>query len=301
MSQGIPTEPGNKASVTSALNSRFDLYPNGATPCDATTGDNCPSENTSKDLAKTEEVVISLPKGTLPAPTNPGCGAIGSSVPNGSTSNSTDTNGFVQGTAAKGLTRDICHTAGNCTPNAKFGDGEWARATYFAANHPGELAAAATWAGKSSTAVTGPTALTRYDVHKWELASKAARLATKQTDLTDYSNYKKTTGQTDKYTFTNQCTYPQPVNATPVVPSTSQKDRRILTAAAVDCTGLNGKSDVIVKQWVDLLLVEPSLARTSPYATDKEQIYAEIIGVAKLPNGNSAFQNYLRQRPRLLR
>jgi hypothetical protein len=38
-----------------------------------------------------------------------------------------------------------------------------------------------------------------------------------------------------------------------------------------------------------------------PYATGKEQIYVEIAGVAKLPNGNSAFQNYLRQRPRLLR
>jgi hypothetical protein len=85
------------------------------------------------------------------------------------------------------------------------------------------------------------------------------------------------------------------------VPSSSQKDRRVLTVAAVDCTGVNGKSDVIVKQWVDVFLVEPSLSRTAPYATDKEQIYVEIIGVAKLPNGNSAFQNYLRQRPRLLR
>ena len=56
-----------------------------------------------------------------------------------------------------------------------------------------------------------------------------------------------------------------------------------------------------VKQFLDVFLVEPSLSRTTPYATDKEQIYAEIISVAKLPNGNSAFQNYLRQRPRLLR
>jgi len=107
-----------------------------------------------------------------------------------------------------------------------------------------------------------------------------------------------------KYTFTNRCTYPEPVNGTGVPASTSQKDRRVLTVAAVDCTDLNGKGDVIVKQWVDVFLVEPSLTRTTPtsaYATGKEQIYVEVIGVAKRPNGQSAFQYYLRQRPRLLR
>jgi Flp pilus assembly protein TadG len=299
MSDGIPTEPGNKASVTDALNSRFDLYPAGQSTCNPANGDFCPAENTGKDLTKTKEVVISLPKGTTPAPMNPGCDDVGATVIG--KSNSTDTNGFVQGNTAKGLTRDICHISSTCSPNAKFGDGEWARAAYFAANHVGELGAAATWAGKDSTAVKGPTALMRYDVYKWELADKAVRLATKQTDLTDYANYKKTTGQTDKYTFTNQCTYPHPVNGTGIASSATQKDRRVLTVAAVDCTGLNGKSDVIVKQWVDVFLVEPSLTRTVPYATGKEQIYVEIAGVAKLPNGNSAFQNYLRQRPRLLR
>ena len=110
---------------------------------------------------------------------------------------------------------------------------------------------------------------------------------------------------TTTYTFTNRCSHPQPrVVGNAVIPSATQKDRRVLTVAAVDCTGLNGKSDVIVQQWVDVLLVEPSLARTAPpsaYASGKEQIYIEIIGVAKLPNGNSAFQNYLRQRARLLR
>ena len=50
MNDGIPTEPGNKASVTSALNSRFDLYLKTASACDPSNGDFCPSENTGKDL-----------------------------------------------------------------------------------------------------------------------------------------------------------------------------------------------------------------------------------------------------------
>ena len=290
MSDGIPTEPGNKASVTDALNSRFDLYPAGQSTCKPANGDFCPAENTGKDLIKTEEVVISVPTGTSPAPTNPGCGAIGATVIG--KSNATDTGGFVQGTIAKGMPRDTYHI-NNCPNCSKFGDGAWDRAAYFAAVHPSDsVSAVATSVGKTATT------LIRYDVYKWELADKANRLAKKSTQL---SVDKKTTGPTEKYTFTNQCTYPQPVNGTGVAPSSTQKDRRVLTVAAVDCTGLNGKSDVIVKQWVDVFLVEPSLTRTSPYATGKEQIYIEIVGVAKLPNGNSAFQNYLRQRPRLLR
>ena len=56
-----------------------------------------------------------------------------------------------------------------------------------------------------------------------------------------------------------------------------------------------------VLRWMDLFLVEPSLTRTSPYSTGKEQIYVEIIGVAKQANGAPASQYYLRQRPRLIR
>jgi Flp pilus assembly protein TadG len=293
MSDGIPTEPGNKASVTDALNSRFDLYPAGQSTCNPANGDFCPAENTGKDLIKTEESEVDGPEGTPPA--NPGCGAAGAKILN--TSNATDRFGFVQGTAAKGLPRDTYHI-NNCPNCSKFGDGAWDRAAYIAAVHPADsVAAIAAAVGKTATT------LIRYDVYKWELADKANRLATKGVDLTPSPvPYKKkgSTG-TGTYTFTNQCSYPQPKNGTPVAPSSTQKDRRVLTVAAVDCTGLNGKSDVIVKQWVDVFLVEPSLTRTSPYATGKEQIYIEIVGVAKLPNGNSAFQNYLRQRPRLLR
>jgi Flp pilus assembly protein TadG len=293
-SAGIPTEPGNKASVTGALNSRFDLYPASASACDPSTGDYCPAENTRKDLLMTEQVAVTQPAAAA-APTDPGCGASGAKVIG--KSNSTDTNGFVQTAAAQGFTRDLYHINGGAS---NFGDGIWDRASYFAALHSGQLSAAATWAGKTTSTVT------RYDVYRWELADRPNRLAKVQTDTTDYNPasqtyYKKVKGVNATYTFTNQCAYPFPKTGTGVAATATQKDRRVLTVAAVDCTGLNGKSNVVVKNWIDVFLVEPSLDRTAPYSTGKSEIYGEIIGVAKKPDGQSAFQYYLRQRPRLIR
>jgi Flp pilus assembly protein TadG len=293
MTEGIPTEPGNKASVTDTLNSRFDLYPNASKACVAATGDYCPSENTHKDLAKTKEVEVkNWDKPPAAPPPNPGC--VGGTVIN--TSNSVDTSGFSLGLPPPGLPRDDTHIAGSTN---KFGDGVWGRDNYLSLTHGTNATTVAAAVGK--TAAT----LTRYDVYKWELADKANRLAPKTINnvLPPVFNEQGKSGK-GTYTFTNRCTYPQPVNGTGIPSSTSQKDRRVLTVAAVDCTGANGKSDLIVKQWVDVFLVEPSLTRTtpsSPYATGKEQIYVEIIGVAKRPSGQSAFQYYLRQRPRLLR
>ncbi|MGH6658775.1 MAG: hypothetical protein ACREBP_11020, partial [Sphingomicrobium sp.] len=149
-SNGIPTEPGNKASVTDALNSRFDLYPVSASACNNSNGDFCPGQNTRKDLLMTEEAEIKQDK-TLPPPPNPGCGAAGAKVLN--KSNATDSNGFVQTSAAKGFTRDTCHPPDNC-PGGNFGNGSWDRSGYFDALHPGQLSAAATWAGKTSTTIT---------------------------------------------------------------------------------------------------------------------------------------------------
>lgn len=304
MSNGIPTEPGNKASVTDSLNSRFDLYPVASSSCNAGTGDYCPSENTHKDLARTYEAEVkNWEKPPAPPPPNPGCP---DPAPGGqkiiNSSNQTDTSGFSLPNAAAnpppGLPRDDVHWV--CSNCSKFGDGVWARDAYLGTTHGTNATTVAAAVGK--TAAT----LTRWDVYQWELANKASRLAKKQYNLTPDPIPFKEQGKSGKgtYTFTNRCTYPQPVNGTAVPASTSQKDRRMLTIAAVDCGGLNGKGNVIVEKWVDVFLVEPSLTRTtpnSPYATGKEQIYIEIIRAAQRPNGQSAFQYYLRQKPRLLR
>ncbi len=300
MSNGIPTEPGNKASVTDSLNSRFDLYPASANACNASTGNYCPSQNTQKDLAKTYEVDVNGTSGTVPTnPLDTNCaGTPGAKLVD--TSNSIDKNGgFSLGTPPQGMPRDDCHISGTCTPSAKFGNGTWGRDLYLGAINGTTASAVAAAIGKTTAT------LTRYDVYKWQLADAANRLKSKSIPVPGYPTFKANGASANgKWTFRNRCTFPQPVNGTGVAASTSQKDRRVLTVAAVDCTGMNGKSNVIVKEWVDVFLVEPSLTRTTPtsaYATGKEQIYVEIAGLAKKPNGQSAFQFYLRQRPRLIR
>jgi hypothetical protein len=205
-----------------------------------------------------------------------------------------------------GLPRDICHAVsmdGDCVlgsdSQSKFGDGRWDRAQYFAINHTaGQLATAATWAGKSSTAVSGPTALTRWDVYRWELSKLAAGTLTLSRSVGDM---RRTNPQGDEVGQPQpHSAYATPKCAAPLLSSSTVKDRRLLTAAVVNCTAQNvqGSAHVTPSGWVDIFLVEPSLDRTR---TGKDQIYVEVVGVSTRPNGESVFQYYLRQRPRLLK
>jgi len=272
----LVTEPGNKASVTTALNTRFDLYEPSAGTCNPGTGDYCPAQNTRKDFVK-KEVVKFLNMTSATPPANPGCGAAGATV--------TD---FEQRASAKGFTRDTCHINGSCSSN--FGDGVWDVSGYFAANHP------------TATVPSGASA-SRYNVYKWELTNKASYLPVQLTNSSDLPEVHETGPAKNPkydYTYTNYCAYPQPVNGTGVASSSTQKDRRIVTVASVDCTGLNGKGAVKVLQWVDVFLVEPSWNRTTPYSTGKSQIYGEIIGVATKPDGSNAFQYFSRNQPHLV-
>jgi hypothetical protein len=109
----------------------------------------------------------------------------------------------------------------------------------------------------------------------------------------------KSQGQRTTWTFLNKCGYPTPKNGTAVVPSAVQKDRRLLTVAIVDCTGQNGKFNAHVLRFADMFLTQPSLDRSN--VTGKDQIYVELVRIAERPNGQSAFQYYLRQRPRLIK
>ena len=281
--EGTPTEPGNQASVTKFLNTRFDLYEPSVTACNSSTGDFCPAEDVMKDLSRTE--VVKIDAGSTP-PANPGCGDPTATVSD-----------FAYDGTAVAFTRDSnqasCLTSDNSCP--KFGNKDWDEAAYVAANHPSTTASAiATAMGK--TVAT----LMRYDVYQWEKSDKPNRLPSKLLNPSDPPDIKqKGNSGNYTYTFTNRCSYPQPKNGTAVVAGTNQKDRRLLTVAVVDCTGANGKFDAKVLRFADLFLVQPSIDRGS--FTGKDQIYAEIVRIAERANGQSAFQYYLRQRPRLLK
>jgi hypothetical protein len=180
-----------------------------------------------------------------------------------------------------GMPRDICHavsTDGDCggaTVKDRFGDGNWDRSLYFSVTHSAaDLSAAASWAGKTTST------LTRYDVYKWELATVG-----KLNDLTAGAGY---------------YAYSAPKCATGIDESTTQKDRRVLTVAVVDCQAgqVKGSSPVKVKKWVDMFLVEPSLNRPR---TGQDQIYVEIIGDATKPGGGNSYQYYSRNKPYLIK
>jgi len=180
-----------------------------------------------------------------------------------------------------GMPRDICHavsTDGDCggaTVKDRFGDGNWDRSLYFSVTHSAaDLSAAASWAGKTTST------LTRYDVYKWELATVG-----KLNDLTAGAGY---------------YAYSAPKCATGIGESTTQKDRRVLTVAVVDCQAgqVKGSSPVKVKKWVDMFLVEPSLNRPR---TGQDQIYVEIIGDATKPGGGNSYQYYSRNKPYLIK
>ena len=283
---GTSTEPGNQASVTNFLNTRFDLYAPSVTACNAATGDYCPAENVRKDMYKLETFEINGTSGTIPP--RPVCGA---------TVDLKSTADFTQSSTVPELPRDTVHNSCAVNSNScnKIGDGVWGRDAYIAAVLPGYTTATlATAVGKT------PTTLTRWDVYQFELADKANRMQATLINTSDPATFKATGNSgSGKWTWVNQCAYPFPKNGIGVASSGSQKDRRLLTVAVVDCTGASGKFDAKVLRFADMLLTQPSLDRGS--TTGKDQIYTEIVRVSQKPSGQSAFQFYLRQRARLLK
>lgn len=287
----LKTKTGNNASVTRGLNTRFDIYDNGLTSyCAAGNGNCSPAQNVRKDL-------IHLAFGNGQQQSN-NCRVDGGNDPwtipsvgyVGQASTPIPTN--------MGLPRDECHatsSTGTCS-GGRFGNGNWNRTLYFAVNHPGvSVSVAQAWAGRATE-----SELSRYDVYRWEIATNrlADRAAETRRRLNGQGN---PVGQPlQNYAFAS------PKCAASVAPSSSQKDRRLLTAAVVNCTADNVQGATTLRNivnWVDLLYVEPSISRTygGVTYTRPDQIYVEVVGVAERPGGGTAFQYYQRQQPRLLK
>jgi hypothetical protein len=169
-----------------------------------------------------------------------------------------------------------------------IGDGDWDFDAYMAANHPGVTA----------EDIGGTT---RYAVYQWELQNDLDPRPVSDTMTTET---KKIKGQDRKvWTFTKQCSFRNPVYGSTAYPA--QKDRRILTVVAADCTNLNGVGnayeDFTILRAFDIFVTEPSLDRPAPRASDNKEIYGEIIGPAEPFQGGSGFQYYARAKPYLVR
>ena len=306
------TEPGNK-NATDAINTRMDVYAgsnkNDAANCVPSTGAACPSQNTRKDMTLTMTYEIQVKK-TDPVPTPGNCGmaATGNGNPNPKVTYST---AWAQTGAARQFGRDNCHYNGTCPVSGgaqNFGDGNWDRAGYLAANHPGVSASTiAAAVGGGATA----TNLTRYQVYQWEIANLGSGALDPMEIGTTPPPTFKDNGNNRTYTFTKQCAFNKPRFA--AAASSAVKDRRVLPVVAADCTNLKGKGsafeDYVILRVFNIFLTEPSLQRSAAQTgiagatagTDDKEIYGEVIGPGDTFGSGGGFQYYARNKPYLVR
>lgn len=271
----VDTEPGNMASVTEALNTRFDVY-DGDNAC--ISGGTCPpSLNARKDLVRDADAngvnACKIQQQGWQEPTI---------VYDPSRPELTPT--------AMGHPRDVCHALEGGTCEFGFGDGMWHRDTYFRTHYlrteAGSRGAAANtrWNSSDWQINTGLSATaTRYQVYQWELAN-AGRVIDGVQVLGP--SPVGATGNTAVNHGTPICSQLQRNGGfgTGTVPSAAVADRRRLSVAIVNCLANNvsgNKSGVPVQRWMDVFLVEPSLQRKAEggrRGTGQDQIYVEVIG-----------------------
>lgn len=284
----VITEPGFRTKETPALNTRFDIpfnVQNDRRDCDSTgTGDFCPAEGVGKNYVLMEEHSIETGSATplaLGDPVIPACSAAPATRNNKWISFADKTLAMPAGNQLQfsSLRMDTCFYNGTCT---YLGDGVWDIDRYLATWHPG--------VSKASLPST-----TRFGVYQWELADKASRLRPRAVHVVDSDP--KQIGKTGRYTHKVQqyCTYSQPVFSSPLAPSSTQRDRRILTIMAAKCRGLTGRSPVTPLGWMDTFLIEPASD------DDPSTLKVEIIGPALTPDNLNGFQYYGHNKAVLIR
>lgn len=257
---GVETEPGNMISVRAAFNTRFDITENGETTCPD--GGTCSaSRNARKDLVRGAGCALNNADDWHEA-------SIPYRAPN--TTPLSDTNKMADGNTypeVMGYPRDLCHAwslTGDCSGGI-IGNGVWDIDAYFMVNYGWDHAK---WIDETSL---DPAAgrVTRYDIYQWELDNPTV-LGSLDTQKTVSGGY---------------VSYSSPVCRPSLEPNPpTTVDRRRISVAVVNCKAqkLKGhETNVQVRKWLDVFLVEPALARgngPSQRSTNGD-IYVEVIGV----------------------
>lgn len=305
---GVDTKPGASVTVTDALNTRFDIY-DGNTSCP--TGGSCPASIDSvKDMRRPANAsgnnACAIHNQGWQLDTS-GTGYYGQTVP---TSASTPLDSTVT-PSAMGHPRDMCHAVdssvtGACT--GPIGDGNWDRDAYFRTNYVRTVASAGGgvgtfWTGASASTVgswksnTGLSATAkRFDVYTWEIAHRG-QLIDGVTVLG--ARDPGATGNTLVSYGLPQCSAAQGYGSGQI-PGGTTPDRRRLSVAVVNCieNSVNGNStNLPVKRWLDVFLVEPSINRQRTNAGD---VYVEVIGETQA-GGSTAGQVIRREVPYLVK
>ncbi len=275
----VESEPGFRDPQADALNSRFDMYSGSVKQNDCNSaGDFCPAENVRRNWVnvQTKTNVAGPQVASQACSATPAVNGWKDAATLPTSAVAPD---IIQAPGTQGLPADDCLISGSC--GTFLGDGVWNGAAYMTKYHP--------TVSLSTAAPNG----TRYEVYQWELQNKAARLPSPS--KVGYLATKRKNG--NNFDVDLYCAFPQPLTGhTPVVTSDEQKDRRILTVAAVDCTGLNGSAPVKILHWVDMFLLRPA-----NITSEDKNFLTEIVGPATQANGDSGFQFYGRKKAVLIR
>ena len=275
---GTRPETGNAQVLFEALNTRFDIYPQGNdAPLNVCQGGVCPpSNNNIKDVIKTSTDTSNANDCRIhnqgwKLPTN----RFRPKAKDASDPTPSNTLQDTDGVDAMGYSRDLCHynsySGGDCNGDGvidsadKFGTGNWPRKDYFQYNHGGAMP-------------TGSSSWTRYETYLWEQGLLPG--------FTKPAAVSSTNGQ-------------RQAPLCGVAPSSGTIDRRVLTIAVVtNCGSLaGGSTPVEIGGWYDMFLVEPVVDDTTERANgrDSDMIYVEVIRKSTVGSGSGGIAQPVRR------
>ena len=309
--RGVVTEPGDKQSVRAAINTRFDISDSGQ-QCPAG-GDCSPSTNVRKDLVHGNNCQIGGGQGWEEA-ANPYRAPNASPLSAANPMNATKVYPDIMGHP-----RDLCHAwseAGNCNGVADsiVGDGVWDRDAYFQVNYGWDHA---TWQTRLSAWATAHSvtldSISRYNVYLWEAENPLPNGASGTIGIGKNQAVQVVQGKGTATRYASSWTGSTPApertcRAPGIAPGNLDTDRRVMSVAVVNCSGLNGRDTVVPSDWMDVFMVEPTYRRAGS-ATDPSgavrtgdgDVYVEIIGTRPLPGVNQSIGDVVRRDvPRLI-
>lgn len=298
---GVDTETGSIITVRDALNTRFGIYESGSLqqPCGNDRSGCPPSANIRKDLVLQGTgntiaklgIITGVGGNGWREAANPYPGAANITTAGTNYHSLSDTE--IAAIGPMGYPEDKCHSfkadgTGACT-GGRIGDGAWDRYAYFKSNPTNYPTITSTTAMDTFLNTTfGTTTPTRYQVYQWEMSSAATRLLSQPAPAgnTAYSRPSDLAGEPGGIT-----------------PSATQIDRRRLSVAVINCTAesVSGHAtDVNVTKWIDIFLIQPSLARSTGMRTSNADVYVEVIGLTQNASSEGAVQLVKKSVPYLI-
>jgi Flp pilus assembly protein TadG len=271
---GVAPKSGANTNVFDAINTRFDIYANGLNQTCGNDGSLCPpSANSRKDLMKQNGNTCTISKNGWQEGPNP--------YRPTSTVNPLDPSVPLD---PMGFPRDMCHAVsdtGDCI-GERIGDGNWDHDAYFRSN-------TGSYPGGRPSAFPADSNPTRYEVYKYEY----------------------TKGNMGSQSVGNLTSSAAPICAPPgvAVGGADGADRRVASIAIINCsTADNGgqvgssSTNIKVKKFVDVFLVEPSVNRGSgpTKRSDQNDLYIEVIGDTTNGGGANVGQVIRKDTPYLI-